>query len=95
LLVSTHRRFTPTHEIPSPRNAYRPRFLTTWEVPVDGLDAGTLIEIGYALARGMPVVIYCENESEEDLKMMAGSGCILCTDYVSAIYRALWTAISI
>lgn len=61
----------------------------------DGLDAGTLVEIGYALARGMPVVVYCENESEEDLKMMVGSGCILCTDYVSAIYRALWTAISI
>ena len=61
----------------------------------DGLDAGTLIEIGYALARGMPVVVYCENESDEDLKMMAGSGCIICTDYVSAIYRALWTAISI
>lgn len=61
----------------------------------DGLDAGTLIEIGYALARSMPVVVYVENESEEDLKMMAGSGCILCTDYVSAIYRALWTAISI
>lgn len=61
----------------------------------DGLDAGTLIEIGYALARGTPVVVYCENESEGDLKMMSGSGCILCTDYVSAIYRALWTAISI
>lgn len=62
---------------------------------VDGLDAGTLVEIGYALARDMPVVAYCENESEEDLKMLAGSGCILCTDYVSAVYRALWTAISI
>lgn len=62
---------------------------------VDGLDAGTLVEIGYALARGTPVVVYCENESEEDLKMMAGSGCILCTDYVSAIYRALWTAVSL
>lgn len=60
----------------------------------DGLDAGTLVEIGYALARGTPVVIYCENEGEEDLKMMAGSGCILCNDYVSAIYRALWTAVS-
>jgi len=61
----------------------------------DGLDAGTLVEIGYALARGTPVVIYCENEGEEDLKMMAGSGCILCSDYVSAIYRALWTAVSL
>lgn len=61
----------------------------------DGLDAGTLVEIGYALARGTPVVIYCENESEENLKMMAGSGCILCRDYVSAIYRALWTAVAL
>lgn len=61
----------------------------------DGLDAGTLVEIGYALARGTPVVIYCENESEEDLKMMAGSGSIICSDYVSAIYRALWTAVSL
>jgi len=61
----------------------------------DGLDAGTLVEIGYAIARGAPVVVYCENESEEDLKMMAGSGCILCIDYVSAIYRALWTALSL
>lgn len=61
----------------------------------DGLDAGTLVEIGYALARGTPVVIYCENESEEDLKMMAGSGCVLCTDYVSAIYRALWIAVAL
>lgn len=62
---------------------------------VDGLDAGTLVEIGYALARGTPVVIYCENESEEDLKMMEGSGCIICHDYVSAIYRALWAAVSL
>ncbi|WP_431273193.1 nucleoside 2-deoxyribosyltransferase [Variovorax ureilyticus] len=61
----------------------------------DGLDAGTLVEIGYALARGVPVVIYCENEGEEDLKMMSGSGCIICSDYVSAIYRALWTAVSL
>lgn len=61
----------------------------------DGLDAGTLVEIGYALARGMPVVIYCENESQEDLKMVAGSGCIICADFVSAIYRTLWAAVSL
>lgn len=61
----------------------------------DGLDAGTLVEIGYALAHATPVIIYCENESEENLKMMAGSGCILCNDFVSAIYRALWTAVSL
>jgi hypothetical protein len=61
----------------------------------DGLDAGTLVEIGYAVARGTPVIIYSENESEEDLKMMAGSECAICGDFVSAIYRALWVAVSL
>jgi hypothetical protein len=61
----------------------------------DGLDSGTIYEIGYARARDIPVIVYCENESSEDQKMMEGSGCILCTDYVSAIYKTLWAAISI
>jgi len=62
---------------------------------VDGLDAGTLVEIGYARARGTPVVVYCESEGEESLKMMSGEGCTQCTDYVSAIYRATWQAMSL
>lgn len=61
----------------------------------DGLDAGTIYEIGYARAREKPVVIYCENESEEDKKMMLGSGCFACTDYVTAIYKTLWIATSL
>lgn len=58
----------------------------------DGLDSGTMYELGYANALGKPVVIYCENESEGNKKMMAGSGCQFHSDYVSAIYNALWTA---
>ena len=58
----------------------------------DGMDPGTIYEIGYGRAKGKPVVLYCENESEERKKMMQGSGCVLCDDYVSAIYQALWTA---
>ena len=61
----------------------------------DGLDPGTLYEVGYACARGKPVVVYCENESSEDLKMLEGSNCLLCKDYVSSIYRALWTAMAL
>ncbi len=61
----------------------------------DGLDAGTLVEVGYARAQGTPVVIYCESEGEESLKMMSGDGCTHCTDYVSAIYRATWQAMSL
>lgn len=60
----------------------------------DGLDTGTIYEIGYARARDIPVIIYCENESQEDQKMMQGSGCIICADYVSAIYKTLWAAIA-
>lgn len=59
----------------------------------DGLDTGTIYEIGYARALNKPVVVYAENESEEDLKMMEGSGCIMSTDYVTAIYKAAWIAI--
>lgn len=62
---------------------------------VDGLDSGTLYEVGYARARDIPVVIYCENESAESLKMMEGSGCIVRDDYVSAVYQTLWKAMAL
>jgi hypothetical protein len=42
-------------------------------------------------ALDIPVVFYAENEADEDKKMMEGSGCILCSDYVTAIYKTLWT----
>ncbi|MDS6625341.1 nucleoside 2-deoxyribosyltransferase [Klebsiella variicola] len=58
----------------------------------DALDSGTIYEVGYARALGTPVVFYAENESEEDQKMMEGSGCILSKDYVTAIYKTLWVA---
>lgn len=57
---------------------------------VDGLDAGTLYEIGYARAIERPVVVYCEQEKREDLKMMEGSGCYLVQDFTTAIYRTVW-----
>lgn len=58
----------------------------------DGLDAGTIYEIGYARALKKPVILYVENESEEDQKMMAGSGCIISDDFVTAIYQTAWKA---
>ena len=61
----------------------------------DGLDSGTLYEIGYARARDIPVIIYCENEAPDDLKMMEGSGCIVCDDYVGAIYQTMWKAMAL
>lgn len=62
----------------------------------DGLDAGTIYEIGYARALGKPVVVYSERDyGSGSLKMMEGSGCVMCSDYTTAIYSALWEAVKI
>jgi nucleoside 2-deoxyribosyltransferase len=59
----------------------------------DGFDAGTVYEIGYARALNKPVVVYSERHKGEGLKMMEGSGCIICGDYTTALYSTLWEAI--
>lgn len=62
---------------------------------VDGLDAGTLFEVGYARAIDKPVVAFVQNESEGNLKMLEGTNCEIVSDFVSAIYRTTWAAIAI
>lgn len=60
----------------------------------DGLDPGTIFEIGHARSRDIPVVVYSErHHGGESLKMMEGTGCVLCEDYTTAIYSALWEAV--
>ena len=56
----------------------------------DGLDAGTMFEIGYARRMGIPVHVYAELVASEDCKMIAGSGCRLYRDYATAIYETAW-----
>lgn len=58
----------------------------------DGLDSGTVFEVGYAVAKGKPVVVFSERESAADLKMMLGSDCVLCNEYALAIYSTFWEA---
>jgi nucleoside 2-deoxyribosyltransferase len=60
----------------------------------DGLDAGTLFEIGYARAKSIPVVAFVQNEKEEDMKMLAGTDCVVTSDFVSALYNIAWEAIA-
>ena len=57
---------------------------------INGADAGTLFEVGYAVARGIPVVALAQNVRPEDVKMPAGAGCRIVGDLVSAIYHAIW-----
>lgn len=59
---------------------------------VDGVDTGTVFEIGFARALNKPVVALAESTGEEALKMICGSGCDVVSDFVTAIYRAAWAA---
>jgi len=60
----------------------------------DGLDAGTMFEVGYARSLEMPVVVYSELEKgAEALKMMEGTGCLLCSNLATAVYTTLWEAV--
>jgi nucleoside 2-deoxyribosyltransferase len=58
----------------------------------DGMDPGTVYETGYARAKGKPVIVYSENEPEEARKMLQGSDCTMCDDFVTSVYQTLWTA---
>ncbi len=60
---------------------------------VDGLDSGTLFEVGYARALEKPVVAFVQNETAQSLKMLQGTQCEIVDDFASAIYRVTWTAI--
>lgn len=57
---------------------------------VDGLDSGTLFEIGYAVKMGIPVIAYVENEPPGALTMLAGTLCVIEKDMTTALYKCLW-----
>lgn len=57
---------------------------------VDGADPGTIFEVGYARARGLPVIALAETLSEENLKMIEGSGCVVVDDFATALYYTAW-----
>lgn len=57
---------------------------------LDGLDSGTIFEIGYAVKKGIPVIAYVENETSESVKMLEGTNCIIEKDLTTAIYKCFW-----
>lgn len=62
----------------------------------DGLDPGTIFEIGYARSIDLPVVIYSEVEvGSESLKMMEGTGCEIYSNFATAVYATLWKAVEL
>lgn len=62
---------------------------------LDGLDSGTLFEVGWATARGIPCVAFVQNEHVETLKMLHGTDCLVVDDFTSAIYHAVWAALRV
>jgi len=57
---------------------------------LDGKDLGTVFEVGYAVAKGIPVLAFLENEKRSDLTMLIGSGCEFENDFSSCIYKIFW-----
>jgi nucleoside 2-deoxyribosyltransferase len=57
---------------------------------LEGLDSGTFFELGYARAKNVPVIGFAQNVSEEAVKMLKGTNCLLCDDFVTAVYHTVW-----
>ncbi|MER9367548.1 PfkB family carbohydrate kinase [Mesorhizobium sp. M0518] len=90
--------FSPVHEIgPGKADVVAPADLLGLEscdvvfAILNGMDPGTVFEVGYANKKGIPIVALAENEKEEDLKMFVGSGAIIAKDFVTAVYKAIWS----
>ncbi|MCM5554073.1 PfkB family carbohydrate kinase [Pleomorphomonas sp. NRK KF1] len=60
---------------------------------IDGEDAGTLFEVGYARNLGIPVVALAEVPRQESLTMLEGTGCTITNDFTTAVYRAIWSSL--
>lgn len=59
---------------------------------VDGWDAGTVYECGWASRDGIPVVAFGANASSEAAKMLIGDGAEMHSDFSTAVYRSIWAA---
>jgi nucleoside 2-deoxyribosyltransferase len=89
--------FSPIHDVGrGPANVVAEQDLRGLEscdrvfAVLDGLDAGTLFEVGYARKMGIPVYTYAELVGAENSTMIDGSGCHMIPDFASAIYHCVW-----
>lgn len=57
---------------------------------LDHSDAGTIFEVGWAVARDIPVVGFGRVVEKEGMKMLGGSAVELHRDLATACYRAAW-----
>lgn len=97
LLDMGFRVFSPIHDVgPGPADVVARADLYELEqcglvlALLDGMDPGTIFEVGYARARNIPVVIIAESADANALTMMLGSGCEIAHDLTTGVYAAIW-----
>lgn len=56
----------------------------------NGIDPGTLFEVGYGIAKGKRVIVFVENINPNDLTMLSGTDCEIVSDFATAVYKASW-----
>lgn len=60
---------------------------------LDGIDNRALFAIGWASKKNIPVYLFAQSSSEEDLRMARGAeACRIFDDFASAIYHTAWKA---
>lgn len=91
--------FSPVHDVgPGPAHEVGPADIEALNscdrvfAILDGLDAGTIFEVGYARAKDMPVYALAQAVDEENLKMVIGSNCKVFYDFVTALHHTAWKA---
>lgn len=57
---------------------------------LDGLDSGTLVELGYAMAKNMEIIGYHRTESTDSLLMLECANISYFKDLTTAIYQTIW-----
>ena len=92
--------FSPFHEVgEGPPNKVAPADIQGLErcsavlALLDGMDAGTLFEVGYAKARNIPVVGLAEQPDNPDLCMLQGTGVPIYPNLAQAAYHAVWSSL--
>lgn len=56
----------------------------------DGLDSGTMFEIGYARSKDKPCIIFAQHVPVESLTMSIGTACRIESDFSTCIYKTVW-----
>ena len=84
--------FGPEKEV-APADILRLNEANSMLALLDGTGSGTMYEIGYAAAKGIPVVGFCSSGPSADLTMVSGTNTPIYADLSTSIYNAIWAGL--